>query len=167
MNSNNSIFGNRRGVAISRGTVVAGVVLALVAVFYFFIIPALKEKFIGASFQVIATPIMAFEANDIPYKGETVSRTVVSLEIRFPMGRAPGGLSELEVTGDDGQAVPVSWPPTIDPESGDLPEKAITRWVIKEAYFPIGFKQGKLRNKYGDLCVFRLNDVLPAATPAQ
>jgi hypothetical protein len=34
------------------------------------------------------------------------------------------------------------------PEREDLPDQGVTRWLIKESFFPIDFRSGILRNKY-------------------
>jgi len=63
------------------------------------------------------------------------------------------------VVGEDGKNVTVNWQ---GPETKeDIPEKGLTRWVIR-GYFEIMFRAGTLRNKYRDLCFFRLTNVTTA-----
>ena len=133
------------------------IVIALGSVVYF-AIPMLKRSFLGNSLQ---TRVKILAAEDDPNcqspKGdEKIPKTVLDLEIYFPMGAAPENIEALNVTDDSNQQIEVFWSPV---EKEDLPDQALTRWHVREAYFPIGFRQGTLREKTKDLTYFKVPQV--------
>ena len=129
------------------------VVAAIIGVI-FLVVPALKRSLWGNSFTVRANVLQAEEDSNVDFKGETVAQTVVDMEIIFPMGSAPDNTDEFNVKDDNGN-VTVYWsPPKIEKE--DIPEKGITRWRLKEVFFPIGFRQGWIRQKDHELCYLKL-----------
>jgi hypothetical protein len=135
------------------------IVIALViAALVYFGIPALKRSFIGNSLQ---TRVKILVAEDDPncqtLKGdEKIPKTVLEMDIFFPMGSAPENVTDLNVTDDSNQQLEVIWTPA---EKEDLPDQALTRWHIREAYFPFGFRQGTLREKTKDLTYFKVPQV--------
>ena len=140
---------------LSRGLFFFIIAMVAVAVFFYWGIPLLKQKFIGKSLQVRINVTWAFEDHEIEGPGgELVSRTIVGMEILFPMGGAPENTAELIVRGDDGRTIEVNWGTDIVRE--DMPDQSVTRWLIKDAYFPSGFRHGMLCNKVRDLYYFKL-----------
>ena len=134
------------------------VIAAVLAAAVYFGIPALKRSFIGNSLQ---TRVKILVAEDDPncqtQKGdERIPKTVLEMEIYFPMGAAPEGVNDLNVTDDNNQELDVTWTPA---EKEDLPDQALTRWHIREAYFPFGFRQGTLREKTKELTYFKVPQV--------
>ena len=148
---------------MSRGMITLIAIIAMLAVLGMWAAPAVKRMLgLQTSFLVKCNILNAVDDPAVPFgKDDTVPRTIVDMEIIFPMGGAPENLQELEVRSDDGQSV-AEFPPAYESESGDQPEKGVTRWVLKDVYFPMGFRQGKLRNKYRELCNIMLTDVTPA-----
>jgi hypothetical protein len=141
---------------VSRGLVIAiGVVIAF-SIFMVWGVPALKNKFIGGSKQVKVEIVSAEDDYDIDLNGRSVSRTVVSMIIEFPMGRAPDNASELKVKDVTGKPVEVAWS---QPDKADNDDQQITRWTFREVFLPIGFREGMLANQYTDLYPIRLLDV--------
>ena len=140
-----------------RGLVIFLSICVLVAVFGFWGLPWLKQAMFGESRQTVVTVTMAVDDYEVQYKGRSVSRTVVGLQVDFPMGSAPENTSELKFKSDEGQVLDVFWPP---PESrDDIPDKGVTRWVFREVFFPIGFRQGALWNQYRELYYIKLPPV--------
>ncbi|MCY3022178.1 MAG: hypothetical protein NTW87_24465 [Planctomycetota bacterium] len=138
-----------RGMAIFLAVVVAVVALG------FWGLPVLRDKLFGASMKASVKVIMAVDDYEVQtqIKNQTVSRTVLGLEIVFPMGSAPDSIKDLQVVDVEGHPVPVDW---TRQETEDNPEQRITRWTIREAFFPLGFRRGVLKSKYrdlGDICV--------------
>jgi hypothetical protein len=141
---------------VPRGLVIFLSIVAGIGIFGFWGLPYFKQKLFGESLQTRVNIISAIDSYDVEFKGKSVSRTVVDMEIFFPMGGAPENKNELTVTGEDGKPVTVNWQ---GPESKeDIPEKGLTKWTIR-GYFEIMFRAGMLRNKYRDLCFIRLTDV--------
>jgi hypothetical protein len=137
-----------RGHRVSRGLFIFLAVVAAIALMGFFGLPHLKRMLVGQSFQARLNVTMAvedFEVKVSPKSPQTVSRMVISLEVHFPMGGAPENVSELQVVDDTGKPIQVEWN---KPEREDLPDQGVTRWLIKESFFPIDFRSGILRNKY-------------------
>lgn len=146
---------------MSRGLVIFLIIVVLIAIFGFWGLPVIKQRLFGESMQTHVNIISAVDSFDVEFRGKQVSRTVVEMEIFFPMGGAPENLgdlkSELMVVNDQGKPYDVIWG---RPESReDIPEKGQTRWLFKPAYFEIGFRGGMLKNKFRDLCYFTLKDV--------
>jgi len=144
---------------VSRGWIIAIVLAVVIAALYFWIIPEIKQRYLGDSMQVHYKILNAADDRNVPYKGNDtgVARTIVDMELYFPMGSAPESTHDLEVTGDDGKPVEVNWPP--DTEATDLPSERTTKWILKDVYFPYGWRVGTLRNKYRDLCTIKLVNV--------
>jgi hypothetical protein len=139
---------------VSKGTVIFLTATLALIILSVWAIPRVKRALVGESFLVTIKPTMVIEDPEVlDEKNDPVPKTVASLEIYFPMGSAPEKISELHVFGDDGRDVGVIWP---EPDREDLPDQGKTRWIIKEAFFPPGFRQGTLRNKARDLTQIRL-----------
>lgn len=130
---------------------------AAIAAFGFWGLPWLKQAMFGESRQTLVKITMAVDDFEVRQGTRTVSKTVVGMEIDFPMGSAPENTSELKVKGDEGQILDVIWPPPDSQE--DIPDKGVTRWVFKEVYFPINFRQGALWNQYRELAYIKLPPV--------
>jgi len=146
---------------VPRSVVIFLLVVAGIAVFGFWGLPFIKERLFTDSLQTMVNVLGVPEENfDVEFKGQSVSRTIVDMEIIFPMGRAPENVNELQVVNELGELVEVNW--TRPETREDIPEKGVTRWVIKPVFFPIGFRKGTLKNKYSDLCVIQLPAVKPA-----
>ncbi len=126
-------------------------------------VPVLKRKFLGESFQVRAAIVRAFEDPEVKIGDDTVRRNIVDMEIIFPMGRAPQSKEELKIVDDDDRPVEVYW--STPPEREDNVDKGITRWFLREVFFPVEFRQGKLRNATSDLTYIRMPPV-PYNMPA-
>lgn len=140
-----------------RGLVIFLVVAGLVAVLGFWGLPWLRKNLLGDTRQTRYLVTMAvddYECSDS--RGRTVSRTVVGLEIYFPMGGAPENTGEFIVVDDEGRPVQVEWS---RPEREDQPDQGITRWLFKEVFFPIGFRRGAVRTKYRELFYLSLPPV--------
>jgi hypothetical protein len=75
------------------------------------------------------------------------------MDIYFPMGSAPDTTKELHVIDIDGNPVNVVWN---TPQKEDIPDKGLTRWIVKEVFFPVGFRQGTLKTKTRTLIEIRL-----------
>lgn len=150
---------------MSRGLLFAIIGTIVVALFIMFGIPWLKNTFIGNSLQVAIEVHSAEDDYDVEYKGQSVSRTVVSLSIDFPMGSAPDASGDLKFKDINGKEIEVLWS---EPDKVDNDEKQITRWTFREVYLPIGFREGMLCSKYRDLKWMRLTDVgTKSAAPQQ
>ncbi len=145
-----------------RGPVIILLIVIALGSGVYFAIPALKRSFLGNSLQT-RVKILAAEDDPNCQKGdEKIPKTVLDLEIFFPMGAAPENTDALNVTDDSNQPIEVFWSPV---EKEDLPDQALTRWHIHEAYFPIGFRQGTLREKTKDLTYFKVPQVPFNVTP--
>jgi len=141
---------------VSRGLLFAIIGTILVALFIAFGIPWLKNAFIGGSLQVSVEIHSAEDDYDVEYKGQSVSRTVVSMSIDFPMGSAPDSSADLKFKDGNSKELEVVWS---QPDKIDNDEKQVTRWTFREVYLPIGFREGMLCSKYRDLKWIRLNEV--------
>lgn len=142
-----------------KGLLIFLAVAALIAVLGFIGLPWLKTALLGESRQVRYKVTMAVDDYEVlTAKNQTVSRTVVGLELYFPMGGAPESPKDIEVVGDEGRVIQADWS---RPEREDLPDQGVTRWVIKEIFLPLGFRQGLLRTtKYNkELCYIKLPPV--------
>lgn len=141
---------------MTRGLFYFLIALCGIAALLYWGVPAVMQTFIGQSLLVRVNVTQAFEDPEVELKnGELVSRTIVGLEILFPMGGAPENVGELTVHDDEGRVVDINWGSRIERE--DLPDQKITRWVIKEAFFPSGFRHGMLCNKVKDLVYLKLH----------
>lgn len=129
-------------------------ILAAIIGLVVLIVPAMKRALWGNSFQTRINVLSAEEDHNVDFKGETIAQTVVDLEILFPMGAAPDNLDEFNVKDDNGP-VTVYWTPN-KLEKEDIPEKGITRWRLREVFFPIGFRQGWVRQKERELVYLKL-----------
>ena len=147
-----------------RGPVIILLIVLALGSGVYFAIPALRRSFLGNSLQ---TRVKILSAEDDPNSqtqtGEKIPKTVLELDIFFPMGAAPENTEALNVTDDSNQQIEVFWSPA---EKEDLPDQALTRWHIREAFFPIGFRQGTLREKSKDLTYFKVPQVPYNVTPA-
>ena len=141
---------------MSRGLGIFLGIVALIAVFGFWGLPFIKQKLFGESMTTRVEIISAVDDFDVDYKGKSVSRTVVEMDIFFPMGGAPENVKELQVVGEDGHPIDANWKLE---SRDDIPEKGLTKWSIRPAFFEIGFRAGMLKNKYRDLCFIRLTNV--------
>ncbi len=113
--------------------------------------------------QVQAKILSAIRDDEVRVQGakDTVSRIVVEMEITFPYGGAPDSVAELGVRDDNEGVVDVYWGQA-EPEKNDIEARSITKWIFREAFFPIDFKQGKLVGKNGYLCYFKMPPVAPS-----
>lgn len=141
---------------MSRSLVIFIVVVLVVVGAGYWGLPYFKQKIFGSSMQTKVTLLSAEEDYEVKLKNTTVSRMVLSIEIMFPIGGAPEKKDELSVIGDDGKALRVEW---MNPEKQDDFEKGTTRWTFREAFFPIDFRGGMLRNQYKDLGYIRIPQV--------
>ena len=141
---------------MSRGLAIFLGIVALIGVFGFWGLPVIKQKLFGESLTTRVEIVSAVDAFDVEYKGKSVSRTVVEMDIYFPMGSAPENAKELQMVSEDGRAVESNW--TLASRE-DIPEKGLTKWMVRPAFFEIGFRAGMLKNKYRDLCFIRLTNV--------
>jgi hypothetical protein len=149
---------------VPRGPVIIILIIAALVGGMYVAIPMLKRSFLGNSLQ---TRVKILAAEDDPncqtQKGdEKVPKTVLDLEIYFPMGAAPENTEALNVIDENNQSVEVLWSPV---EKEDLPDQALTRWHVREAYFPMGFRQGTLREKSKELTYFKVPQVPYNVTP--
>ena len=134
---------------MSRGLFIFIVLVLLVLGGGYLGVPYIRQKMVGQSLQTKINVLMAEDAFEVMYKNKSVSRTVVSFEVLFPLGSAAEVASELEVFGDDGKKLQVEGMSA--PLRQDDFDKSLTKWTYKAAFFPIGFRRGMLRNKYRDL----------------
>lgn len=142
-----------------RGLVIFLCVCGLVAVIGLWGLPWLKQAMFGESIQTQCVVTMAVDDYEVQYKNvkgqpQTVSRTVLGLQLDFPMGSAPENTKELVVKDYEGHIVEVEWPQPDQRE--DIPDKRITRWVFKEVFFPLGFRQGELWNQNRELAAIKV-----------
>ena len=145
-----------------RGLVIFLSIVAAVAVLGIWGLPWLKQTMFGESRQTLVNILSAEDDYEVEQATGTgkkiVSKTVVGMQIDFPMGSAPENTSELKVKSDEGKFLDVIW---VGPETKeDNPDKGISRWTFREVFFPMGFRQGALWNQYRELCYFKL----PAVT---
>ena len=130
--------------------------VAVILVGYFWAIPAMKRRFLGESLQVKVNFLMAVDETSVAYNDTTVARTVVVMDVFFPMGSEPDSPNELEVRDDGGHVLDVYWD---RPEIQTDEDKRLTRWRFKYAFFPYGFRKGVLRDKARDLYYLKLPPV--------
>jgi len=149
---------------LSRGLFVFLLVAGALTALALWGIPVLKRKFMGESLQVRAQVLRAFEDPEVKVGNELVRRNIVDLEILFPMGSAPSTVRELQIEDDDGRIVDVYW--SNNPDREDNEDKGVTRWVVREAFFPVEFRQGNLRNKVRVLTYIRMPPLPYNASPA-
>jgi hypothetical protein len=149
---------------MQRTVIVIAVVVVLVGFLGFIVLPWLRTKLFGEANSVTLNILTACVDNDVEVpgaKGTTVSKIVAEVEIAFPYGTAPDSISDLTVRDDNNEVVDVNWG-RMEPEKRDIESKGKTTLILREAFFPTDFKQGKLiykNDKY--LCYFRM----PAVTP--
>lgn len=127
--------------------------LGLILGFAIWAIPAVKRKLLSGSNQVTVKQLSVADMDFEDADGDLMPKTVVKLEIYFPMGSAPEVVKELSIVDDDGRTVEAIWS---TPDREDLPDKGVTRWAINELILPRGFRQGQLRNKVRELVFIRL-----------
>lgn len=141
--------------------VLIGVVLAVVVIYGGY--SAISGWLDNRTSQVTAKVLSAILDDDVavPNQKESVSRIVVEMEINFPYGSAPDSIAELSVKDDNEATVDVNWG-SAEPEKNDIEARSMTKLIIRQAFFPTDFKQGKLMGKNGYLCYFKL----PAVTKA-
>jgi len=132
--------------------IIISIVLVLSGIM-FFVVPSLKRKFIGDSLETRYRVLNWEDSYDVLIGEQVVSRTVVEMELIFPMGSAPAHYNELEVRDDAGEPIQVKFLP---PEKTDDEDKRETRWYMKTVFFPIHFRQGMLRIKMRPLVYLRL-----------
>jgi hypothetical protein len=118
------------------------------------IVPAMKKSLFGNSFQIRINVLAAEEDRNVDFKGETIAQTVVEMEMLFPMGAAPDNCDDFNVKDDNGP-VTVYWQSN-KLEKEDIPERGLTRWHFREVFFPIGFRQGWVRQKDRELVYLKL-----------
>ena len=142
---------------MQRGPVFIAIALLVVIAGGYFVVPFVKRSFIGNSLQT-RIKILAAEDDPKAQRGdEIIPKTILEMEIYFPMGAAPEHIEDLNVIDESNQQIEVLWKEPIEKE--DLPEQALTRWRIREAYFPMGFRQGTLREKQKELQYFKVPQV--------
>ncbi len=114
----------------------------------------------NATSQVQAHVLSAVRDDDVGVPGskESVSRIVAEMEIVFPYGMAPDSIGELSVRDDSETVVDVNWGPN-DPEKVDVEGRSMTKLIVRQAFFPIDFKQGRLWNKTRFLCILKMPPV--------
>lgn len=152
---------------MSRGPIIVIAILVAFSAIYFGgpFVRRMMSAIVGNSLQ---TRVKILAAEDDPncqtQKGdEKVPKTVLEMEIYFPMDAAPENAEALNVIDENNQPVEVYWSP-VDKE--DLPDQRLTRWHFREAYFPMGFRQGTLREKTKELTYFKVPQVPYNVTPA-
>lgn len=138
-----------RGIALT----VLGLVLA--AGLCYWGLPHIYRKFVGESLQVRVKYLRAEDVDGIEYKDALVSRTVVDMQIMFPLGTAPERASLLVVRNDTGNPVTVNWEA---PAVQDDDDQRVTRWTVR-AFLPLGFRYGRLCDQVRDLGPLRLPPV--------
>ncbi|MEI6232621.1 MAG: hypothetical protein WCT04_06190 [Planctomycetota bacterium] len=138
--------------------VIVGVVVAVVVIYGGYTL--INRWLNNTTSQVQAKILNAVRDDDVGVTGakESVSRIVVEMEITFPYGNTPDNLDDLVVRDDNEAVVDVNWGRT-QPEKNDIEDRNITKWIFREAFFPIDFKQGKLYGKNKYLCYFRMPPV--------
>jgi hypothetical protein len=131
--------------------------IILVGFLGFILLPWLKDKLFGETMDVRVNILSAFIDNEVavPNSKETVARIVTELEIAFPYGSAPDSIADLTVRADDGTTVDINWG-SREVEKHDVEDRSMTKFIAREAFFPIDFKQGMLRNKNRDLVYFKM-----------
>jgi hypothetical protein len=140
---------------VSRGTLILLAVLVLVIGLAAWLIPVIKQRFIGDSFGV-KVEIAQVEEGIIDEK--LGLRTIVKMNIIFPLGSAPPGpQGNLFIRGENGSDIDVSWPAS-SPffVSEDNFDQGITKWTLQDVYMPAGFRRGTLRNNVKDLAAIWL-----------
>lgn len=144
---------------MSRGMFIFIVIAVLLSAIMLWVVPAMKRKILGESLETRYRVLNWEDSYDVQIGEQIVARTVVELEITFPMGSAPAHHNELEVRDDAGEPIPVViYPP---PEKTDDEDKRETRWYLKSVYFPIHFRQGLIRTKHRPLVYLRLGSAAP------
>ena len=146
-----------------RGPVlVFGIILAI-AVGVYYAYPSIKNSIIGNSLKVRANVLKAEDVMDsgreVPGGGyEIIPKTVLDMEILFPMGsKLPDHVQDLNVLDNENQPIEVLWKEPIDKE--DIDDQKVTRWHIREAFFPLRFRQGTLRDKDKELAFIKVTKV--------
>ena len=122
--------------------------------------PVLKSAFnLGDSYLVKYEVTSAEDVPDVEFKkGEEVTmvpRTVVGIVINFPMGSAPETINELSIEDDDGHPIDVIWQGV---DKRDMEDLRVTR-ISAKLFLPMGFRQGRLKNKLRELAYIRLPKV--------
>jgi hypothetical protein len=150
---------------VPRGPVVVFGIIFAIAVAVYFGYPALKRSIVGNSLQTRVNVVKAEDVTDagreVPGGGfEIIPKTVLDMEIFFPMGGAPERIDDLNVLDDSNQTVEVIWKEPIEKE--DLPDQRQTRWHIREAFFPIRFRKGTLRKKDEELAYIKVTKIATA-----
>jgi hypothetical protein len=148
------ILSNRGETAVSRGTAILLAVIALVVGLAAWLIPVIKQRFIGDSYSV-KVEILQCEEGEVEPVGY---RTIVKMNIIFPIGSAPPGPSgNLFIRGENGNDIDVSWP-TGHPffVSEDNFDQGVTKWTLQDVYMPASFRRGTLRNNVKDLAAIWL-----------
>ena len=144
-----------------RGLVIFLSVCGLIAVLGIWGLPHFTHWLFGDTRQTKVTITMVEDDYEVEqYVGAkrvaTVPRKVVGMIIEFPMGGAPENTGELQFKeeGREGRVVKVEWGALESKE--DDPNKGVSRWVFKEVFFPIEFKQGGLWNQNRELAYIKL-----------
>jgi hypothetical protein len=121
--------------------------MAVIALLGFVIVPRAIKYFSNEQYDVKVNIISAEEDPDVAVPGtkdKTVARIVVEMEIIFPYGAAPE-INNLRVRNEDGSDARVVWGSSQHPpDHRDIEDLSQTKFIFKEAFFPIDFKQGEL-----------------------
>ena len=140
-----------------RGLVIFLSVCGLIAVLGIWGLPHFTHWLFGDTRQTKIAITSVEDDYEVEIAGSktTVARKVVGMIIDFPMGGAPENISELQFKDDEGRVLKtVSW--GMRESAEDIPDKGITRWVYREVFFPIEFRQGGLWNQNRELAYFKL-----------
>ncbi|HLX62597.1 MAG TPA: hypothetical protein VKX17_15070 [Planctomycetota bacterium] len=142
---------------MQRTVIVIAVVVVLVGFLGFIVLPWLQKALFGETNEVSVTILSACRDDDVDsgIKGQSVSRIVAEVEITFKYGDEPDSIQDLVVKDDDNNLVEVNWG-AAEPEKRPLESKNKTSLIIRQAFFPTDFRQGKLWQKDKYLCYFRM-----------
>lgn len=146
-----------RGLAISRGLVGFILFLALIVGTIFWGIPAAKKLLVGSSLEIRYKVLAAEDDPEVMLAGLPTPKTVIALELFFPMGSAPDTENELQMWDSaNKERLEVFWQ---DISKEDIEDQGVTRWYIKELFLPYKFREGVLKTRVRELVKIQLTDV--------
>ena len=143
---------------MQRTIIILGIVVVLVGFLGYFVLPWMQGKFSSNDVRVTILSAVRDDNVGVPGTKESVSRIVAEMEIEFPYGMAPDSIGELSVRDDSEAVVDVNWGQN-EPEKVDMEGRSRTKLIVRQAFFPIDFKQGKLWNKTRFLYYFKMPPV--------
>jgi len=134
---------------LPRGLIIFVIVVFAVSTAIYWAAPAIKERFIGDSLQVKIKYLKVYDNREVESNEGSLARTVVDMEISFPIGSAPEHVEDLRVTDNKGQ--PLKEDVFFDqPVIREDYDHKVTCWRMT-MYLPFGFREGKLWSKTREL----------------